>query len=133
MKNILFSTTRQWNPGDEFILHGIRRLFTQLNIEYNPVIYNRHPSITPRKRFLRHRWSKHEFYPHYDNSFILDQGEVIDYVVFAGTPEWYGGKRMDALHKFIADNKIRCAFIGVGVPKQPVFSDTLKFIFSNLC
>jgi hypothetical protein len=132
MKNILFSTTRQWNPGDEFILHGIRRLFSQMGAPYNPVIYNRHPSITPRRNTLKHRWSKPDLVPHYDNSFILDQKGVIDYVVFAGTPEWYGGKRMDDLHRFIADEKIRCAFIGVGVPKVPVFSDTLRYILSNL-
>ncbi len=131
MKNILFSTTRQWNPGDEFILHGIRRLFSQSGANYNAVIYNRHPSITPRRNTLKHRWSKPEPVPHYDNSFILDQPGVIDYVVFAGTPEWYGGQRMDDLHRFIADQNIRCSFIGVGIPKVPVFSETLKHILNT--
>lgn len=130
--NILFSTTRQWNPGDEFILHGVRRLFTKLNIEYNPVIYNRHPSITPRRTTLKHRWSQPHLIAHNDNSFILDQKGFIDYVIFAGTPEWYGGKRMDDLHNYIVENKIRCSFLGVGIPKKPVFSDQLMFIFKNL-
>lgn len=130
--NILFSTTRQWNPGDEFILHGIRRLFSKLQFEYNPVIYNRHPSITPQRHTLKHRWSKPHTVPHFDNSFMLDQTGFIDYVIFAGTPEWYGGKRMDDLHQFIVDNKVRCSFIGVGIPKTPVFSDNLLYIFKNL-
>jgi len=130
--NILFSTTRQWNCGDEFILHGIRRLLSEFDFSYNPVIYNRHPSITPRRTTLKHRWSRPELIPFYDNSFILDDKDLIDYVIFAGTPEWYGGTRMDHLHRFIAENKIRCSFIGVGIPKKPVFSETLQFIFKNL-
>jgi hypothetical protein len=132
MINILFSTTRQWNPGDEFILQGIRRILGNIGAEYNNVIYNRHPSITPRRTTLRHRWSSPHLVPHFDNSFILDQPGTIDYVIFAGTPEWYGGKRMDDLHQYIAENNVRCAFLGVGVPKAPVFSDTLKHILKNL-
>lgn len=30
MKNIMFSTTRQWNIGDEFILFGVRNILENL-------------------------------------------------------------------------------------------------------
>ena len=41
--NILFSTSRQWNCGDEFILFGVRRLLDRVPLRYNSIIYNRHP------------------------------------------------------------------------------------------
>jgi hypothetical protein len=131
MKNILFSTTRQWNPGDEFILRGIRYLFSKSGYNYNTIIYNRHPSITPRREILKGRLRGHEFLPHYDNSFILNYKDVIDYVIFAGTPEWYGGKRMDNLHQYIIDTELRCSFIGVGVPKDPHVTDNLRKILTD--
>ena len=42
---ILFSSTRGWNPGDQFILMGIRRLLDALGIDYVPILYNRHPAL----------------------------------------------------------------------------------------
>ena len=46
MKNILISTTRQWNPGDEFIMMGSLNIMKELygNI-INPIIFNRNPDI----------------------------------------------------------------------------------------
>jgi hypothetical protein len=49
-KNILFSTTRQSNPGDEFIFFGVRNLLGEKNIRFNTVVYNRHPTIRPCRR-----------------------------------------------------------------------------------
>jgi len=99
--NILFSTTRQWNPGDEFIFFGIRNILTELGIKFNTIIYNRHPSINPPPTFRRHRWSKLEKYPNMDNSFFLDIPAAVDYVIIAGSPEWTGGQRMDRLFNYI--------------------------------
>lgn len=46
-KNILVSTTRQWNPGDEFILLGslniMKNILGKDNI--NTIIFNRNPDI----------------------------------------------------------------------------------------
>ena len=42
---ILFSTTRNWNVGDEFILFGVRTLLDSIVGPYNPVIYNRNPDL----------------------------------------------------------------------------------------
>jgi len=51
MKNVVFSTTRQWNPGDEFILMGCINLLKEYMGEFNPIIYNRHPQLRrSRKR-----------------------------------------------------------------------------------
>src|SRR5579872_6910260 len=43
--NVAFSTSRQWNPGDEAILFGVLNIFRSLRIEINPVIYNRNPDV----------------------------------------------------------------------------------------
>ena len=89
MMNILFSTTRQWNPGDEIILHGVLNLMKATVGEFNPIIWNRHPSINPNNMNL-------------DNSFSVLRHDLsaIDYVVIAGSPEWLGG-RLHALYKEI--------------------------------
>ena len=45
-KNILISTTRQWNPGDEFIMMGALCILKNLYGDIlNPIIYNRNPDI----------------------------------------------------------------------------------------
>lgn len=36
--NIIFATTRQWNPGDEFILLGCINLLNETLGEFNPII-----------------------------------------------------------------------------------------------
>lgn len=129
--NILFSTTRQWNPGDEFILFGVRRLLDQLEIKYNPIIYNRHPSITPQKFTRARRWSRSQSVPHLDNSFSLDEDGLIDYVVFAGSPEWFGGPRINPVLEYILRNQIRCAILGGGVHRRHKFSENLNRVARN--
>lgn len=132
MRSILFSTTRQFNPGDEFILHGIRRMLKKAGIVYNACLYNRYQSMRiPLTRVE-------------DLSFHLDDDQGIDYVIFAGSPEWWqaipdtgllfreilsgNGKsvlwRRSGLHMgarvitplltYIVKNNLRCSFIGVG-------------------
>lgn len=130
--NILFSTTRQWNCGDEFILFGVRRLLDSIGIEYNPIIYNRHPSINPRPLSRKEPWSKTEPLPSLDNSFFLDEPGLIDYVIFAGSPEWFGGPRINPLLKFVLENRIRCSFLGVGIHQRRNFSDSLKRVLVEL-
>ena len=42
---IIYSATRQWNPGDEFILFGVRRIFDTVVGKHNVVMYNRNPYV----------------------------------------------------------------------------------------
>ena len=50
MINIVFSTTRQFNPGDEFILYGIINILHDVMKKkaFNSIIYNRNPDINQR-------------------------------------------------------------------------------------
>lgn len=132
-RSILFSTTRGWNCGDEFILFGVRRALTEFGVEFNPVIYNRHPSITPRKFQARRPLFPASAAPHLDNSHSLDGFCGVDYVVFAGSPEWATGKRNLALHRFILENNLRCAFIGVGLAGPRTLGEDIKRILAERC
>ena len=100
--NILFSTTRHWNPGDELINRGIAQLLRHSGYRFNSIVWNRHPSIRPSHTSL-------------DNSFdeFRHDPQSIDYVIFAGTPEWLG-HRVDPLYQLIQRNGIRCSLIGIG-------------------
>lgn len=130
-EDIIFSTTRQWNPGDEFILRGVRNIFDAMNISYNPIIYNRNPDIRPMHQHLQlFRTSK---YPEgfdendgqafleanvrfgfFDNSVKPDyNGKFTRMVVFAGTPEWCN-MRMSDLYSLIAKYNIPLVALGVG-------------------
>lgn len=111
--NILFSTTRQWNPGDEFIHRGIQALFRLRGMKFNSIAWNRHPAIRPSN--VRG-----------DNSFDENRHDPrsVDYVVFAGSPEWRGSPRTDPLYQLIATGGARCSLIGIGtselVPLSPL-------------
>ncbi len=131
--NILFSSTRQWNCGDEFILFGARRLLAALGIDYNALLYNRHPSINPQRYIRPHRWSRSVPAPNLDNSFFLDDPSLVDYVVFAGSPEWFDGPRIRPLLRFIVDNGKRCCFLGVGVYKVREINSLLQQVLTEHC
>lgn len=132
MKTILFSTTRQYNPGDEFILMGLENLFKEIPLSYNSVIANRNPMID--------KLSKRTYK---DNSFNFSNWDLIDYVVFAGSPAWWQNRSSffdvvrsvsdktfintfgrfininrsyvtDKIHKGIRKHNKRCSFLGIG-------------------
>ena len=132
MKTILFSTTRQYNPGDEFILMGLENLFKEIPLSYNPVIANRNPMID--------RLTKRTYK---DNSFNFLNWDLIDYVIFAGSPVWWQNRSSlsdvvnsvsdktfistfgrfvnlnrsyvtDSIHKGIQKYNKRCSFLGIG-------------------
>jgi hypothetical protein len=67
VKNIVFSTTRQWNPGDEFILAGVRRIFARVGLNYNAIIFNRNPDV--RSCFQDRQLFKTS---HINNDFVND-------------------------------------------------------------
>lgn len=122
-KNYLFSTTRQWNPGDEFILMGVLNVISSINEAFNPVIYNRNPEVEHRRsnsifnfqvdlgrlRFKRLKSGQ------YDNSFKdkLMPEAFIDLVIFAGTPEW-ASSRLKSLYEYVDRHAIPVLYLGIG-------------------
>ncbi len=51
-KNVLISTTRQWNPGDEFIMLGCLNILKEIyGDNINPIIFNRNPDIRVGGRY----------------------------------------------------------------------------------
>jgi Polysaccharide pyruvyl transferase len=111
-KNIVLSTTRQWNPGDEIILLGVRKIFDKLaKFRVNPVIYNRNPDLRSGFPGLELSDDSASFF---DNSFKPDSdGSAIDWVVFAGTPEWCNVRSFD-LYQQILKSNLPVMFLGVG-------------------
>lgn len=138
MKNLLFSTTRQWNIGDEFILFGVRNILEEFYTSrgekkpFNPIIYNRNPSITPVfHRSLSGYIKKHvhSLMAECDNSIHerIDAG-FIDAAICAGTPEWRG-ERMLQFYKIV--NQYKLPFLALGVGEigpfnRPVEEDVIK-------
>lgn len=125
--NILFSTTRGWNCGDDFILYGVRHLLGKLAGPFNPVIYNRHPDL----HFARVRLRQDRPAPgnapvdlqqaiasltcNFDNSWRPPQAlDAVDHCVFAGTPEW-GGKMVEPLVDALVETDIPITYLGVGI------------------
>lgn len=43
----MYSATRQWNPGDEFILAGTRRIIDTALGATTPLLYDRNPDVRP--------------------------------------------------------------------------------------
>ena len=125
MRNIMFSTTRSWNPGDEFILFGLKRIFKNVLGDFNPIIYNRHPDI--------HVFSKikgfsilpvnNEIYK--DTAAFLRIGTAdnsikystdcsfIDLAVCAGTPEWLTPRCIN-FYEHVIRNQIPFMALGIG-------------------
>lgn len=96
--NIVYSTTKQWNPGDELILEGVRSLIPD---KHTFIMYNRHPFIVFSKRKG-------------DNSFYYGMGnDIIDYIVFAGSPEYQTAPNED-LYRLISSHGTPFSYIGVG-------------------
>ncbi|MBT5855413.1 polysaccharide pyruvyl transferase family protein [bacterium] len=144
--NILFSTTRQWNPGDEWIRFGIERLLKEVIGDFNPIIYNRNPQIRASESVLNplHRLKHPGFIQNrgileailqigfWDNSFKPGQsGDWIDLVVFAGTPEWEG-PRNRSLHKLINKYNIPTIFLGIGNSAPLSFDKLSKAVKNSL-
>jgi len=117
--NIVFSTTRQWNPGDEFILLGCINLLKQHIDEFNAIIYNRNPQIRPSKKFsiinMVGRWLGKEVGVKFLDNSVKDYlpMDYADLVVFAGSPEWKG-RRTRKLYADIEKYDIPVIFLGLG-------------------
>ncbi len=125
--NIVFSTTRQWNPGDEFILMGCIRSLKLAGLDFNPVIFNRNPQIRRTGKAARlHRIDDALFggriAPFLDNS-VKDNDplDFADLVVFAGSPEWRG-KRLAPLYRRIIEQDLPTIFLGLGTNRPFSFT-----------
>ncbi|WP_374674241.1 polysaccharide pyruvyl transferase family protein [Ideonella sp.] len=126
--NIVFSTTRQWNPGDEFILLGCMRALRLAGLDFNPVIFNRNPQVRRTRRI--NRWLQAldrglaggRLAPFLDNSLKDDTDfRCVDMVVFAGSPEWRG-RRLEPLYRRIAEHGTPTLFLGLGTNRPFDFS-----------
>lgn len=146
MKNILYCTTRQWNPGDEFILFGIRNIIEKIYKKTNPVIYNRNPDIRPMNGYttaLRNIKLPGNFT---DNKKLLEQDAYLrigfhdnsikfdselsyaDLAIFAGTPEWISPRCVN-FFDHILKNHLPTMIIGVGHLED--IDETIKDILKN--
>ena len=121
----IFSTTRNYNPGDEFILFGIQNLLEEILGPFNIVYYNRNPAVqnfrmtfdkeatigtqtTNWYQTLRTHFSERE------NSWSPELDlEFADFVVFAGTPEWVG-RMVEPLTSALAEFKGPILYLGLG-------------------
>lgn len=140
---ILFSTTQGFNPGDEIILIGIERLLTAAGIHYNKRIYDRNPAHKQQRM----------------DALSRQRESAIDYVIFAGTPEWCSefpsindllkgpysarffarilrlrqtDRSNDPLLSYILKHHLHCSFLGVGSSKPPVATHKIDQILRTL-
>jgi exopolysaccharide biosynthesis predicted pyruvyltransferase EpsI len=129
--NILFSTTRMWNVGDEFIYMGTKRLLEDAGINFNPILFNRHPTIFPNYTFRlkpTRPWRKAPVWtlPKLDNSFHLDASNVVDYVVIAGSPAWLDASSAKQCLEYAHKEGLRIAFLGIGSHHGEKLSQFMK-------
>ncbi|MEA3554576.1 MAG: polysaccharide pyruvyl transferase family protein [Campylobacterota bacterium] len=140
--NIIFSTTRQWNPGDEFILMGVinllKKYFKEEEKYFNPIIYNRNPQIRrARKRDIIKGIDNiigKDFLEKFRDNSVKDRQEMnyADLVVFAGSPEWCG-RRLKKLYSSILDYNIPTILLGIGTDsKEPLQFDNNSFTKSEI-
>ena len=130
-KNILFLTTRQWNPGDEFIHRGCINLIKSITNEFNPIIFNRHPEIHPNARFpnplrkFQKTLKGHTYWGPFirvgakDNSFIAQANDpnIFSLLVVAGSPGW-PNPASNNLYKYALTNNLPTVFLGIGTPYE---------------
>lgn len=147
-KNILISTTRQWNPGDEFIMMGSINILKKIfGNTINPIIYNRNPDIRGGASFrnktrsyeFSYKWDRASFkgkgglhellrIGHYDNSWKDDMNVAnIDMALFAGSPEWYG-TRLRTMYQAIEKGNIPTIFLGLGAGDSVDFSNSENIV-----
>jgi len=131
MYNILYSTTRQWNVGDEFIHKGIKNVIEEIyGKPRTSTIHNRNPQVKSYFNFFTRKIKYTNGYLshldmlfnifHYDNSW-KDGDDVINYdmVVFAGSPEWFGG-RLKELYKKLRGYDGKIYMLGIGLPNRKI-------------
>jgi len=109
-RNILMSSSRQWNPGDEFILLGVRRLLeTLLDGPLNYLLWNRNPDL------FVDRWRNPQFRPGFLTNSVLEPSlDLVDLIVLAGTPEWFGPPVERIFRELLRYPNVPLIALGVG-------------------
>lgn len=109
MKNILISTTCNWNIGDEVIRKGVENLLRlkMPKSKYNFIPYNRNPDLFvdypqiryPRENTIGNYWTS--------------VPKNIDAIVLAGSPEWTG-QPLEPIYRHVRAENTPLLALGVG-------------------
>ena len=128
--NILVSSTRQWNPGDEFILIGVRNLLQEAlkGQRINWVLYDRNPDLFVDG--FNNPVHKDRIW---GNSFHHGDPQCFDLALIAGTPEWIG-LPLKGFYKAVKEGDLPLIMLGLGISYiAPInFSEDELYIFRNL-
>ena len=119
-KNIVYSSTLGWNPGDEIILHGLRNL---INIPHNPIIFNR----SPRRLACLENHFEAQGYPEGASHRFRYARDLVDHFIFAGTPDY--GYTSRSMYRDIQQTGKDFSFIGVGTSVPPETVEEIARIF----
>lgn len=145
-RTIVYSATRQWNPGDEFILFGTINIMNACLGKHNTLLYNRHPEIHPlagEGQFRRFRLEtsvaelnsilsleKDLRLGFYDNSVKFDSRlDYVDYAVIAGSPECFNA-RVYNLYEHVLKNSLPLLLLGVGY-LDPIINPKILDVLSQ--
>lgn len=126
--NILVSSTRQWNPGDEFIFIGVRNLLQEVlkGQRINWVLYDRNPDLFVDG--FSHPLHKNRVW---GNSFHNRDPQCIDMAMIAGTPEWMG-LPLKGFYRAVIDGNLPLVMLGVGYIDAPItFTKEELYCFKN--
>jgi hypothetical protein len=112
--DIVCASTRQWNPGDEWIAAGIHRLFENVlaGRTTNWILYDRSPDafVSPwRSPERRAEWM--------GNSYSGQREFQPDLLIAAGTPEWRGPHLQRLFDRHADGNWM---FLGIGSGEGPL-------------
>jgi hypothetical protein len=118
MKRYFASTTSGWNPGDDFIFHGVRQL---LPLDATCLIWNRCPDNFGKDSLHGNCLSPER---------LLNCPFKPDAIVIAGTPEWSGGC-MVPLYEYAERNSVPVIMIGIGFGSALEFSDLDKRVLES--
>jgi hypothetical protein len=127
--NILVSSTRQWNAGDEFIRFGVLNLFDEIikDRRINWILYDRNPDLNTDG--FRNRVHRDEIL---GNSFHGHDPHAFDMAVIAGTPEWFGPP-MEPFYEAVKAASLPLLILGAGYIDAPiVFSDDELYCLKRL-
>ena len=127
--NILVSSTRQWNPGDEFILIGVRNLLQEAlkGHRINWILYDRNPDLFID--ILNNPVHKERIW---GNSFHHGDPQCLDLALIAGTPEWMG-LPLKEFYKVVREGNLPLIMLGVGYIDAPItFSEDELYSFHHL-
>ena len=126
--NILVSSTRQWNPGDEFIFFGVQNLLKEALKGHwiNWILYDRNPDL-----FLDGFSNPLQKNRVWGNSFHNRDPKCLDLAVVAGTPEWMG-LPLKGFYRAVIDGNLPLVVLGVGYIDTPItFTEEELYCFKN--